>query len=473
MTSRRLRSSLPDAELAAALAAVRTANDLPGPFPPAVLAEAESAGEHADDTGRADLTEVPFVTIDPPGSLDLDQALQLERTPSGVVLRYAIADVPAVVRPGGALDAETRRRGQTYYLPDGRIPLHPPVLSEDTASLLPGQTRRALVWTLELDDAAEPRAVRLERALVRSTARLDYEGVQRAAERGDPHPSIALLPWFGAERLARESERGGASLSLPDEEIVAVDGGYRIDRRAPLPAEGWNAQVSLLTGMAAATMMLDARVGVLRTLPAADAATTAAFRARTEALGVPWGPDERYGDYLRRLDTADPAQLAIMSAAATLFRGAGYTAFDGAVPEQPEQAALAAPYAHVTAPLRRLVDRFGLAVCLAVSSGREIDPRLRAALPEVPPLMTANDRRDGAASRAATDIVEAAILRGREGASFEGVVLTSSRTRSQVQLLEPTITVGVPGPLTPGARVVVVLESVDVATGSAVFRPAG
>ncbi|WKK71660.1 RNB domain-containing ribonuclease [Rathayibacter oskolensis] len=176
------------------------------------------------------------MTIDPPGSLDLDQAVHLERTAEGVVLRYAIADVPRGGPPRGALDAETRRRGQTYYLPDGRIPLHPAVLSEGAASLLPGQARRALVWTLALDERAEPGSVRLERALVRSTARLDYESVQRDVDAGTTHPSIALLPWFGRERLEREAERGGASLTLPEEEIVAVDAGYRIERRAPWPS---------------------------------------------------------------------------------------------------------------------------------------------------------------------------------------------------------------------------------------------
>lgn len=470
MTGRRLRLPRSDDTVDAALSAVRTANDMPGPFPPEVLEEADRADVRADDEARADLTAVPFVTIDPPGSLDLDQALHLERSSDGTVLRYAIADVPAVVRPGGALDDETRRRGQTYYLPDGRIPLHPPALSEGAASLLPDQARRALVWTMELDERAEPRAVRLERALVRSVARLDYEGVQRDAGSGSLHPSLALLPWFGRERVAREGERGGASLSLPEEEIVAVDGGYRVERRAPLAVEGWNAQVSLLTGMAAARMMLDAGIGILRTMPAPDDDTVAAFRARAAALGVPWPDDEAYGAYLRRLDTADPAQLAVMYAAASLFRGAGYTAFDGAAPQQSEQAALAAPYAHVTAPLRRLVDRFGLGVCLAISTGTEVPSWLREALPVVPGLMAASDRRAGAASRAATAVVEAAVLRGREGAVLPGIVVSASRTRASVQLLDPEITVDVPSPLTPGARVDVVLVSVDVATGSAVFR---
>ena len=57
---------------------------------------------------------MPFLTIDPPGSMDLDQALHIERDGDGYRVRYAIADVPAFVQPGGAVDAETRRRG-----PDG------------------------------------------------------------------------------------------------------------------------------------------------------------------------------------------------------------------------------------------------------------------------------------------------------------------------------------------------------------------
>ena len=93
--------------------------------------------------------------------------------------------------------------------------------------------------------------------------------------------------------------------------------------------EDWNAQLSLMTGMAAAQLMVDARVGILRTMPAPDAARIAAFRTQTEALGRPWPEAVSYGEYLRGLDRTDPACLAIMRAAGGLFRGAGYEAFDG------------------------------------------------------------------------------------------------------------------------------------------------
>ncbi|WP_217585257.1 RNB domain-containing ribonuclease, partial [Microbacterium sp. GbtcB4] len=80
---------------------------------------------------------------DPAGARDLGQAFHLVRDGDGYRVRYAIADVPGFVVPGGAVDAEARRRGQTLYAADGTFPLHPPVLSEDRASLLPDVVRPA------------------------------------------------------------------------------------------------------------------------------------------------------------------------------------------------------------------------------------------------------------------------------------------------------------------------------------------
>jgi exoribonuclease R len=96
------------------LAAVRAEFGLPAGFPPAVLAEVEDVLECPLAVGdRVDATDVPLVTVDPPAAKDLDQAVGVVRTAGGFRLHYAIADVGAFIRPGGALDAESRRRGQT------------------------------------------------------------------------------------------------------------------------------------------------------------------------------------------------------------------------------------------------------------------------------------------------------------------------------------------------------------------------
>ena len=99
------------------------------------------------------------------------------------MLHYAIADLAAFISPGDPVDLEAHRRGQTLYGADSRVPLHPTVISEDGGSLLPDQVRPSLLWTITMDGEGARTDVRVERALVRSRAQLDYPGVQQADRR--------------------------------------------------------------------------------------------------------------------------------------------------------------------------------------------------------------------------------------------------------------------------------------------------
>ena len=187
---RRLRPAPvpPGDDLEPGFDAVRRELEIPDAFPDEVLGEAASAAARAAPAdpalggrARTDLRDVAFVTLDPPGSRDLDQAFELERRAGGGWrVRYAIADVAAFVVPGGAVDTESWARGMTLYAPDVRVPLHPVALSEGAASLLPDEQRPACVWTIDLDAEGEQVAVDLCRAWVRSRAQLDYPAVQRA-----------------------------------------------------------------------------------------------------------------------------------------------------------------------------------------------------------------------------------------------------------------------------------------------------
>ena len=369
-TPLRLTSEAAHDELAAKLAALPAEMELTREFPPEVVAEADAvvASHPLPDPDRTDLE---FVTMDPPGATDLDQAFLIERDGGGWRVFYAIADLPAFVRPGGAIDAEAHLRGQTVYAADGRIPLHPTNISEGAASLLPDQVRGAFVWEHVLDASGNVTSTTVARARIRSRRQLDYPASQADldADRGPDAALLGMLRDVGEARVALEAERGGASLSTPEILVSMTDGRYTLDRRELLPMEAWNAQLSLMTGMAAATMMLDGGVGILRTMPPAQPDAIDRLRRQARALGTPWPEDQPYGDYLRMLDGTDPAHLAILHAASSLFRGAGYTPFDGASPAETSQSAVGAPYAHVTAPLRRLVDRFGLAICEAHSAG--------------------------------------------------------------------------------------------------------
>src|SRR6478672_6231840 len=147
---------------------------------PGFAPEVEEAARRAADSPRLpelDRTDLPLVTIDPESSMDLDQALHLERDGSGYVVHYAIADVAAFIQPGDPIDVAANERGETLYGADSKVPLHPTVLSEGAASLLPDQVRPAFVWTISLDSAGSVTSARVERALVRSRQRLDYAGV--------------------------------------------------------------------------------------------------------------------------------------------------------------------------------------------------------------------------------------------------------------------------------------------------------
>jgi exoribonuclease R len=420
--------------------AVRAELDVPAEFPPDVLAEATAAAKEPALPAE-DATDVPFVTVDPPGSRDLDQALHLAARPGGGFrVSYAIADVAAFVRPGGAVDAEARRRGQTLYSPDLRTPLHPPVLGEGAASLLPDQVRPAVLWRIDLDGAGEVAAVDVRRALVRSRAQLDYPGLQAAVDAGTPPEPLALLRQVGELRLALARARHATELEVPEQEVgPAAGGGWTVEFRRELPVERWNAQVSLLTGACAATIMLDGGLGLLRTLPAPRPQDVAALRRLAPALGVSWPPGAEPGDVISALDGATPGQAAFLEHAAVLLRGAAYTPFDGRPPADPLHHAVGLPYAHVTAPIRRLVDRFGSEVCLALAAGAAVPDWAGAALPELNALMATSGRLAGALDRAVVDATEAWLLAGQEGRDFPAVVLDAGRDKGTIVLAEPAV----------------------------------
>jgi len=435
-------ATIPMERVRLGFASVRFENDIRADFPADVVAEARRAVAGYVPPGL-DWTDFEFVTLDPAGSTDLDQAFHIEAMGDGAGfrVRYAIADVPAFVNLGGRLDAETRQRGETIYCPDLKVPLHPPVLSDDAASLLPGVVRGAYVWQFDVADDGVAAFVSLQRASVRSRAQLTYDVEQGRLEGGAPHPQIGLLREVGIRRQAQEVARGAINLPSPAQEVRADDrGGIALVYRTSVPVEEWNAQLSLMTGMAAARIMLDGRVGILRTMPPPSDQDLARVRASARGLGIAWPEGRGYAHLIRSLDPGDPQHAAFLDNVTTLMRGAGYTAFDGAAPTLSEHSAIAGPYAHVTAPLRRLVDRFGLAACLALVQGRDVPDELRAVLPDLPALMSTSGKRARVVDRASMDYLEAELLAGREGVALRGVVIEQRKNGGIVQLAEPAIT---------------------------------
>ncbi|MFF8837452.1 RNB domain-containing ribonuclease [Streptomyces sp. NPDC015130] len=413
-------------------------------FPVHVLEAAQEAMDHVQ-LPEKDATHLPLFTIDPPTSRDLDQAMHLERRPGGGYrVHYAIADVTAFVKPGSALEAEARDRIETLYFPDLKVPLYPPLISEGPASLLPDQVVPALLWQHDLDSDGNVTASTVSRAKVRSKAKLDYAAVQRDIDAGTAAEPVALLREIGRLREAVEAKRGGVAVNLPDQELTLTDGSFRLSYVATLPVEGWNEQISLMTGMAAARIMLESGTGILRTQRAqTDQGEVERVRGLAKKLGIEWKPEATYATLVNSLDPADRKQMAFLSEATAMLLKAEYATFrDHGIPKHTLHAAIAAPYTYATAPLRRLLDRYTGELCVAACAGEDPPGWVLDALPCLPCDMARGKGK--LADRRAVDLAEAALLKDREGEIFVGTVINTDAEDDKpkegtVHLAEPAV----------------------------------
>jgi exoribonuclease R len=462
-------------DLVRGFAALRDQLGIAVDFPPDVIAAAEQAAK-APRLPDHDATDIPFVTLDPPGSKDLDQAVHLgAKKGGGYVVHYAIADVAAFVAGGDPVDTEARRRVQTEYAPDQVALLHPSALSEGSASLLPDQARPAFVWTIELDADGSQTSCLLQRSMVRSRQQLDYPGVEAALAAGNAPDPIALLGEIGKRRRTARQALGSLDLPVPEQQVLhQADGHWSITLRAESDVESWNAEISLLTGMAAAQIMLDAKVGVLRTLPPASPDDLARVRKAATAIGIDWPDSKTAGEVLAALDPSVPINAAFADLAAELLRGAGYTAFDGNPPtgDAAVHAGIGGPYAHVTAPLRRLCDRFALEACAAAVAGQELPEWARSALGTLPDLMAESDKRSHELDRGVVDLTEAWLLADRVGETFDAMVVDVHHDQATVVLDEPPVRGRCDGKVELGTRTKVRLTEADPAQRSIRFTTA-
>ncbi len=452
----------PDCLLAEGLATLRTQFQVPASFPAEVLAAAEAAARRAPSE-HADWTARPFVTLDPAESTDLDQAFAIEPAGADWLLHYAIADVGWFVAPGDPLDAEAWARGVTTYLPGGKAGLYPPVLAEGAASLLPDGPRPAVVFTVRVDPAGETVLDRVTRAVIRSRAKLAYESVRDA----DLPPGFLEI----AERIElAEARRGAARVDPPEQQVERGAGGkFALRFRPLLPSETRNAALSLACNLAVAKLLLEHQTGLFRVMAGPDPRAEARLRQTARAFGLTWPEPAPLAQFEKLLDPADPRHAAFMLAVRRAGQGASYAPYAPGNP--PWHAAIAAPYAHATAPLRRLADRYVIEAALALANGRPVPDAIAAAFPLLPAAMQRGDARAGQIERAVVDLAETAILAGREGELFDAVVTDLGEQGARIQLCDlPVVARTTAREVVPGDRVRVKLESADPATRRLAFQ---
>lgn len=195
-------------------------------FPASVLRELETLPQNPSPgelARRENWTDRTVITIDPASARDFDDAISITATPSGWTLAVHIADVSHFVRPGGALDREALRRGNSTYLPDRVLPMLPPRLSDDLCSLRPDVVRLTKVCEMKFDQKGKMLRARFADAFIRSKARLTYQeafAMLKGNDKGEV-PSTVREAWNLASILRRNRYAKGA-LDLDFPEVRAV-----------------------------------------------------------------------------------------------------------------------------------------------------------------------------------------------------------------------------------------------------------
>jgi ribonuclease R len=397
-------------------------HDIPTVFDDDALAEAKKArGVRAGR--RTDLRETPLVTIDGEDARDFDDAVFAEPVAGGWRLIVAIADVAHYVRPGSALDQTARARGNSVYFPDRVVPMLPEALSNGWCSLRPNEDRGCLFVEMTIDSAGRKTGHSFGRGLMRSAARLTYEDVQAAHDRGEDLglPLPALYAAFQA-LLAARVERGTLDLDLPERKVVLDDTG-RVTSVAPRPRLDSHRLIEefmVLANVAAAEELERLhRPCVYRVHAPPSDEKLATLRSFLSGLGITLPPGDQVHPrdldrVLRRVAGTPEAPLVNE----VMLRSQSQAAYS---PDNIGHFGLALPrYAHFTSPIRRYADLLvHRALILGLRLGKDgLNPHEAERLPETAEHITATERRAQLAERDAVDRYLAAYMADKIGARF-------------------------------------------------------
>lgn len=438
-------------------------------MPPAVLTASETVPARvlkADREGRADLTELEFMTIDPPDARDFDDAVCVEvlsgtsRKDATMRLHVAVADVSHYVREDDVFDDEAITRCFSTYLPARVVPMLPFPLSSGICSLVPKKERCAMVVTFELDASGKASDPEVCAAVIRSRSRLTYEQVAQAligegSLPEDVHERVLELR-EASDRLHRARLRRGAiELNLPEIKVkLDEDDPERV--REIVPARnnpGMARAYNLIEELMVAANEAVGRIGVKHKLPIVyrvhdrpDEERIERFCGVAELLGVEVDPDKLqaprgFQSFLRKLED-HPRREALNGLLLRAMAQAEYSTHNIG------HFALAAPaYAHFTSPIRRYPDLINHRVMKAWIHRRG-GPAGPEPIPKMPGMRSCTDRARRSserersvvqAERDAKQLLCAAYMRDRIGDRFEGTIAGMSMGGVYVTLDTPPV----------------------------------
>ena len=408
---------------------------IPHVFPGEVVEEAKQAAKlPLSEDKREDLRGVPIVAIDPADARDHDDAIWAEPDGEGGYRAIvAIADVSFYVRPGGALDKEARKRGNSVYFPDQVVPMLPEVLSADVCSLKQDVDRAAMACHLRISSKGQITEWRFTRAIVRLARNVAYEDAQAAIDSGDAPEFLTHL--WGAWKLLHEARtaRDPLELDLPERQVRLNDKGQieEIAVRERLDAHRVVEDFMIAANVAAAKALEAKTAPVVYRIhepPSREKLISLREYMATQGRKIALGQVITPGLFNRLLkDVTDEAEKALVMEAVLRSQTQAYYG-----PANAGHFGLSlGSYAHFTSPIRRyadllvhraLVDAYKLEQPRpdgGLPAGTGLADRDRDSLQAISDAISQTERRAMEAERDTIDRYVAAWLSGRVGETFD------------------------------------------------------
>jgi exoribonuclease-2 len=438
-----------------AVEAMRARGLLPA-FAPQALREAEAArstGPHRSGDIR-DLRQLPWFSIDNDDTRDLDQLSVAEPLPGGAGrLRVAIADVDAMVRPGGAVDGHAGANTTSVYTAAGVFPMLPEILSTDLTSLHEGEERLAVVVDMQVQADGTVGSSEIYRAVVLNRAKLTYDHVSAWLDGAAPPPPQArALPQLEEQvrlhdalatqlRQLRQS-RGALNVKTLSARPVFEEG-----RLVDLQPDEKNRAKDLIADLMIAANSVTARFLADQGFPSLRRLLQSPRRwDRIQALAASHGvtlsaqPDPVALDsFLRKRRAADPDGFADLSLAVVKMLGSGeYAAAGAGLPSFGHFGLAVNDYAHSTAPNRRYPDLVTQRLLKAAIAG-EAPPYSAEELTAIARHCTLQEDNASKVERTVLKAAGAFLLHGRIGDTFDAIVTGASGKGTFVRLARPLL----------------------------------
>ncbi len=434
-------------------------------FPEEVVLEANALPPRIDRgeaKNRVDLRELDLVTIDPETARDHDDAIFVERRKDGFRLVVAIADVSHYVSEGSAMDREALERGTSIYLPDRAIPMLPPELSTDLASLIPNRDRLCMAVEMQIDEKAQVTSHRIFEGVMRSHGKLYYTGVARALglTKEGPHQPAAekrietleTLMDLSSRLRQRRLKRGALDFDLPEPKVALDEEGepraIEQSRRDPGVRRAYQIveDMMLVTNEVVASYVKRHEApGVFRIHGKPDPERVSMFCKVASTFGYELDEEQasspkQLSRFLRRIDGTEEAPLLRY----LLLRAMQQAQYD-TDPSIGHFALAAKDYLHFTSPIRRYPDLLVHRLLRDMIRNRSLDaatllPRLQRFSAQA----SERERRAMTVERDVVDVYRVIYMQAHIGEMFDARIVGFAPYGIFTQVDDPFVSVLIP-----------------------------